>query len=72
MAKRTTPIEAGAVDQNPLAEELRKRSQARDIWRRLKRNKIAMLGMVMVLVLLIAAVFAPIIAPYDPAAQDLT
>ena len=72
MTKRTTPIEAGAVEQNPLAEDLRKRSQARDIWRRLKRNKMAMLGMIMVLILLIAAVFAPIIAPYDPAAQNLT
>lgn len=72
MTKRTTSIDAGAVDQNPLPDDLRKRSQAKDIWRRLRKNKMAMVGMMMVLILLVAAVFAPLIAPYDPAAQDLT
>lgn len=72
MTKRTTSIDAGAVDQNPLPDDLRKRSQAKDIWRRLRKNKMAMVGMMMVLILLVAAVFAPFIAPYDPAAQDLT
>lgn len=50
----------------------RKRSQFRDTWRRLRRNKLAMVGMIIVLVLILAAVFADFIAPCDYAAQDLT
>lgn len=51
-------------------EQLRKRSQFKDIWRRLRRNKLAMVGMVIVFVLVISAVFAPFIAPYDYAKTD--
>ena len=39
----------------------KKRSQARDTWRRFRNNKLAMVGLVIVL----AAVFADLIAPYD-------
>lgn len=59
----------------PLEDELggtRKRSQLRDTWRRLCRNKLAMVGLVIVVVLILAAVFADFVAPYDPAAQDLS
>ena len=52
-------------------EDLRKRSQWKDIWRRLRRNKLAMVGMILVLILIVAAVFAKQLAPYDPAQQDL-
>ncbi len=52
-------------------EDLRKRSQWKDIWRRLRRNKLAMFGMILVLILMVAAVFAKQLAPYDPAQQDL-
>lgn len=52
-------------------EDLRKRSQWKDIWRRLRRNKLAMFGMILVLLLIVAAVFAKQLAPYDPAQQDL-
>jgi len=37
-----------------------------DAWRRLKRNKVAMLGALIVAVLLFTALAAPLIAPYDP------
>lgn len=59
----------------PLEDDLgdgRKRSQLRDMWRRLRRNKLAMAGMLIVLILILAAVFAPWVAPYDYAAQDLS
>lgn len=49
----------------------RKRSQLRDTWRRLRKNKLAMFGLIVVLVLVLAAIFAYFVAPYDPAAQDL-
>ena len=49
----------------------RKRSQWRDVFRRLWRNKLAMVGLFLVLALVLAAVFADFVSPYDPAEQDL-
>lgn len=43
----------------------KKRSQARDTWRRFRNNKLAMVGLVIVLVIVLSAVFADLIAPYD-------
>jgi peptide/nickel transport system permease protein len=42
----------------------------KDVWRRFKRNKMAMLGLVIIVVLVLAAVFAPLIAPYDISERD--
>lgn len=52
-------------------QEAKKHGQMRDIWRRLARNKLAMFGMVVVIVLVLCAVFADVIAPYSYSAQDL-
>jgi peptide/nickel transport system permease protein len=41
-------------------------------WWRLFRNPIGMIGAVMVVLTFIVAVFAPVIAPYDPASQGST
>jgi len=49
----------------------KKTSQLKEVWRRLRRNKLAMVGMVIVLVLVIVAVFADQLAPYDYAAQNI-
>jgi len=38
----------------------------RDAWRRLTRNKLAMGGLVVICLLLLVAVFADLLAPYDP------
>lgn len=43
----------------------RKRSQSGEIWRRLRRNKLAMLGMAIVVILVFVAIFADVLAPYD-------
>lgn len=72
MSRVSTQVQAGAVDQTPELEDLKKRSQFWDIWRRLRRNKLAMLGLIIVLILVLSAVFANFIAPYDYAQQDLT
>jgi peptide/nickel transport system permease protein len=40
-------------------------------WRQLQRNQLALAGGVVVLVLGLAAVLAPLLAPYDPAAYDV-
>jgi peptide/nickel transport system permease protein len=41
-------------------------------WRRLRRHKLGMLGLSMLLLLVIAAVFAPIVAGKDPVAMELS
>ena len=38
---------------------------------RLRRNRLAVVGLVVLLLLVLVAVFAPLLAPYDYAAQDL-
>ncbi len=35
-------------------------------WKRFKKNKLAMFGMVVITILIIVSVFAPVFAPYDP------
>lgn len=42
------------------------RSGLRDFWRQLRRNPIGLLGLIMLLAVVIMAVFAPWLAPYDP------
>jgi len=43
----------------------------REAWRRMLHNPGAIVGMVFIAVLIISAVFAPLIAPHDPLAQGL-
>jgi len=43
----------------------KKRSQLTEIWRRMRRNKLAMLGLAIVVVLILVAVFADQIADYN-------
>jgi peptide/nickel transport system permease protein len=38
----------------------------KDALKRLKRNKLAMLGLAIVIALILIAIFAPLLAPYDP------
>src|SRR5688572_29952178 len=40
-------------------------------WRRLLQNRLAVIGLVVVSLLVVMAVFAPLVAPHDPAKQDL-
>ncbi len=49
----------------------KKRSQTQEIVRRFLRNRQAVAGLIMLSILVFCAVFAPVIAPYDPIKQDL-
>ena len=53
--------------QSPGGETLVKHSQMGDVWRRFRRNKLAVFGMCLAIFLVLVAVFANVIAPYDPA-----
>ena len=46
-------------------------SQWRDIRRRFLRNKLAVVGLVMILLIVFVGAFAPLLAPYDPRQQNL-
>lgn len=50
---------------------MEKRSQFFETWRRLKRSKLAMVGLFILSVLFITAIFADFIAPYHYATQNL-
>jgi peptide/nickel transport system permease protein len=45
------------------------RSLWRDAWRKLRRNRVAMAGGIVFLIIVLIALFAPLIAPQDPAAM---
>ena len=48
-----------------------KESHAKEIWRRLRKNKTAMAGMLILGIFVLVALFADVIAPYETAvAQD--
>lgn len=51
---------------------IRPQTQFGDVGKRFLQNKLAVIGCVMVLSVLVLAAFAPLIAPYDPLKQDLT
>jgi len=47
-----------------VATKKKKRSQWVAVWKRLKKNKAAMIGLVILVVLIVTAIFADVIAPY--------
>lgn len=51
--------------------EMKPHGQWRDVWHRLCRNKLAIVGMCIVLALTLMAIFANVIAPYDYDEADL-
>lgn len=54
------------------AKKSKKNSQAKEIWRRFKKNKVAMLGLILLILVCLMAVFADLIVPYEQATtQDI-
>ncbi len=51
---------------SPAAPAASEQSAGRDLWRRFRKNKLAVFGATVVLLLILMAVFAPVIAPFDP------
>jgi len=49
----------------------RSRGQFADMWRRFRKNKLAMVGLVVVAILVVLALIQPFISPYDPYDQNL-
>ena len=55
-----------------LVVELGEESPGARAWRRLLRRKSAVLGLVIIVLFVLIAVFAPLITPYDPTQQSWT
>ena len=75
MAKLYTP--AMAKIERKKAKELKrnkgkalKSSPTREAWKRLKRNKLAIVGMIVLILIIVVAIIGPLIAPYDYSAPD--
>jgi peptide/nickel transport system permease protein len=76
MPAQAVYVEAASHDDDPLEPDetrpkQRSRSQLGDIWRRFRRNKLAMVGLVVVGILILLALLQPLISPYDPYDQNL-
>ncbi len=71
-----------AAEEAAAAEEIRKEDLSAELgedettWEKLRRmcreNKLAAVSAVVIILIALAAIFAPLVAPYDPTAQDLS
>jgi peptide/nickel transport system permease protein len=59
-------------DPSPASRWQARLGQSYLAWLRLKRNGLAMAGLTISVVLVLVAILAPLLAPHDPIAQDLT
>jgi len=60
---RATPVTGARI--NTLKEARTSRSLWSDAWRRLRKNKLAVAGLIVIGILTLIAIFAPLIAPYS-------
>lgn len=67
-----TTLRAWLSDPNPASRRQARLGQAWLAWQRIRRNRLAMAGLVIVGILLLVAALAPWIAPHDPLTQDLS
>lgn len=60
------------VGQDTRAGTIEPRNERRmlALWRRFRRNRLAVFGLVIVVILVFSAIFAPVIAPHGPKAQN--
>lgn len=63
---------SSTLDIKAQEEMLKKERTANNAWNKLKRNKTAMVGLVIVATMILMAVLAPVIAPYDPNEMSLS
>ena len=66
----STDLEASEPGATDIADLAAARPLRKDVWRRFRRNKLAVVGMVMIVLLVLVAVFAPLIAPYEIDERD--
>jgi oligopeptide transport system permease protein len=67
MATTAQTVSSGALDLNAMRKE---RSLWSDAWARLRRNRAAMGGLIVIAFFTLVAIFAPLLAPYSPVQQS--
>lgn len=60
------------LDPNPTSRRQARMGQTYLSWLRLRRNPLAVIGLAIAALLVLTAIFAPLIAPHDPISQSLT
>lgn len=70
MAKMQTPAMERIQKKNAKRKKTVKSTPGYESWKRFKRNPTALIGLVVVCLLILVAIFAPLIAPYDYQTQD--
>ena len=70
MAKMHTPAMEKIEKRNAKRKKPVKSTPAYESWKRFKRNPTALIGLIVVGLLVLVAIFAPLIAPYDYQIQD--
>ncbi|MFC0337015.1 dipeptide transport system permease protein [Kushneria avicenniae] len=64
------PAATPGIDDGAPAEQTAKRpSPLRDVWRSFRRNRAALVGMVIIALIVVIACLADVVAPYSPVAQ---
>jgi peptide/nickel transport system permease protein len=64
-AGSTGALGAAATNEPALADVAAARPLRKDVWRRFRRNRLAMVGLIVLALLILMAIFAPLIAPYS-------
>ena len=73
MAKLDTPaMERINRKRRTRSGQLKQSTPLSDAWKRLKKNKPALVGGTIVIIMLLIAIFAPVLAPYTAEEQDYT
>ena len=70
MAKMQTPAMEKIEKKKSRRKRAYKSTPGREAWKRFKRNSTAIVGLVIVGILILIAIFAPLIAPFDYQTQD--
>ena len=65
MAKLHTPAMEKIERKNAKRKKAYKSTPGREAWKRFKRNPTAVAGLVVVALLILIAILAPVIAPFD-------
>ena len=71
LGKRVNSLSSETLAEAGQQQLTEQRGPWRDAWRRLKKNKMAIVSIVIILAFLLLAIFATVLAPYPYATQDL-
>lgn len=71
MAETNTASVRDALSEQSTLDMLKRERRANNAWHKLCRNKMAIVGLVIVAVMVLLAVFAPLLAPQDPNAINV-